>query len=669
MDIHKKSISQNIIDRLEAIQLLESHFPNISDKDKDQAWQDLHMLTQDQNSDIQWEAARVLGRAFSHVPEEHKDQAWQDLHMLTQDQDIFVQWEAARALGRAFSHIPKEHKDQAWQDLHMLTQEHDSYVRLGAADALGSAFGYVPDKDKDQAWQDLHSLTQDQDGVVRDRATDAMGSAFGHILGKDKDQAWQDLIKLTQDRDISVRIGATDAIGSAFGYVPGKDKDQAWQDLIRLTQDRDFNVRRGAADAMGSAFGHVPGKDEDQAWQDLIRLTNDQDKWMRMHAYHSLGRASVFKATEAHDKDILKNELEAAVAFFEKSCKESQGGPAEFCYPFYRSYLAITFQKAKEEEVQRYITKARKAVGSSESKNELLKAVQNLAEALKESQRLKGRSVNDIAGELDACMWYCNEAAKYMAAAEDKAPRAVKLMRICNPLLKDRIQATIEEIKKKARLISPEIDQEASHLSLDDPIKAYQCCMRMVSALRDSCKRLPEEKGKLIFGILIGIEMERDLYIILEKIELSMAYTLPAIEAERKEILDRLKNIQLSISKLNVSSGSARKDLYELKISIRSVQDKIAAQELNMDDLSKVIKERDYAMIKRLEEMRDDWLKSVEKMAQDLPSCEDTDGILKEVQGLKQSKRRDVLGITGDISSIAGLFISLIGLAVTLKPG
>ena len=87
-----------------------------------------------------------------------------------------------------------------------------------------------------------------------------------------------------------------------------------------------------------------------------------------------------------------------------------------------------------------------------------------------------------------------------------------------------------------------------------------------------------------------------------------------------------------------------------------------------MDDLSKVLKERDYAMIERLEKMRDDWLKSVEKMAEDLPSSEDAEGILTEVQGLKQSRRRDVLGITGDISSIAGLFISLIGLAVTLKP-
>jgi hypothetical protein len=87
-----------------------------------------------------------------------------------------------------------------------------------------------------------------------------------------------------------------------------------------------------------------------------------------------------------------------------------------------------------------------------------------------------------------------------------------------------------------------------------------------------------------------------------------------------------------------------------------------------MEDLSKVLKEHEYDIIEKLENMRDDWLKSVEKMAQDLPCCEDTEGLLKEIQGLKQSRRRDILGITGDISSIAGLFIGLMGLAVTLKP-
>jgi hypothetical protein len=187
----------------------------------------------------------------------------------------------------------------------------------------------------------------------------------------------------------------------------------------------------------------------------------------------------------------------------------------------------------------------------------------------------------------------------------------------------------------------------------------------MVTALRYSCKRLPEDERKSICGALVDIEKEGDLYNVLNMIERAMACTLLAIEPERKQILDRLSNIQLSISNIDFRSVSAEKDLDELKTSIHSVRDTIEAQKLdklNMEDLREVLKERDYAVIQKLEDMRDDWLRSVEEMARSLSSCADTDKILNEVKGLKHSRRRDILGITGDISSIAGLFIGLIGL-------
>ena len=102
------------------------------------------------------------------------------------------------------------------------------------------------------------------------------------------------------------------------------------------------------------------------------------------------------------DNDTLKSCLETAVVYFEKSSQEQSllnpfsSKPAQFCLPFYRSYLAITFQEAKEDEVQRYLIKAKMAVGGSKNKYELLKVVENLAEALRESQCLKDRSVQDI---------------------------------------------------------------------------------------------------------------------------------------------------------------------------------------------------------------------------------------------------------------------------------
>ncbi len=78
---------------------------------------------------------------------------------------------------------------------------------------------------------------------------------------------------------------------------------------------------------------------------------------------------------------------------------------------------------------------------------------------------MKDRSVQEVASELNTYRLYCEKAAEYMAAAEDKAPGAVKLMRRCNPLLEDRIRAIIAEIQEKARQISPELEgpQDAYH--------------------------------------------------------------------------------------------------------------------------------------------------------------------------------------------------------------
>ncbi len=548
--------------------------------------------------------------------------------------------------------------DQA--DIHRKCSNKKAEERRKGIVLLGDHFSDL--HDKAQAWQDLVRLIPDGDPNVRMGALDALGSAFSHV--PDKAQAWQDLYRLTQDNDSWVRGSAAEALGSAFSYAP--DKPHAWQDLHRLTQEKDGGVQIGAAKAIGSAFSHI--LDRNQAWQDLHRLTQENNSNVRMHAFHSLGRASVVKATEEHDNDTLKKELEVAITYFEKSSRESTFSPARFCYPFYRSYFAVTFQGAKEDDVQRYLAEAKEAVGGSKSKDDLLKVIENLAGALRESQCLKDIPFQDVASKLNVYRWYCEKAANYMVAVQDKAPGAVKLMQKCNPLLEERIQTTIAEIQEKARLIGPEIEGDARCLSLGDPVKVYQCSMRMASTLRVLCRRLPEEMKQSIQDLLAGIEKDEDLSDVLGKIELAMAYTLPVIESERSEVLDRLKNIEFSMAKLNLSSGSARQDLYELKTIIQNFQDRTKARGFSKEELSTILQERDNTLIERLDKLKEDWLLSMEEMAEILPSCKATDEILREIQGLKQSRRRDLLGITGDISSIAGLFAGLIGLAVTMKP-
>ena len=54
--------------------------------------------------------------------------------------------------------------------------------------------------------------------------------------------------------------------------------------------------------------------------------------------------------------------------------------PAEFCLPFYRSFLAVTFPEVgSQEQVNRYLAEAKAAVEDSKSRELLLEAVENLS--------------------------------------------------------------------------------------------------------------------------------------------------------------------------------------------------------------------------------------------------------------------------------------------------
>jgi len=524
---------------------LITHFPNLPNKNE--AWLDLHNLTQDQNSFIRQLAVGALGTAFSHVPDNCKDQAWLDLHNLTQDQNILVRWEATYALGTAFSH--------------------------------------VPDNCKDQAWLDLHNLIQDQNSFMRRRVTGALGTAFSHIPDNCKDQAWLDLISLTQDQNSSVQWEATDALEAAFSYLPDNCKDRAWRDLISLTQDQ-----WKAADVLGTAFSHIPDNYKDRAWQDLISLTQDQNNFVRMYAFYSLGRASVFKATEANDNDALKKELEAAIIYFEKSSQVSWYSPARFCCPFYRSYLAITFQEANEYEVQKYLAEAKSAVGGSEIKDELLKAIENLAEALRQSQCLKSRSIEEISRELNAYRWYCNKAAEHMVAAEEGAPGAVRLMKKCNPVLDAKIQATILEIQEKAKQIcqitrgsgttfeahGSEINKAAKALSIENIHITKNSLDRITIQLKEFCRLLPKGKRELVCSAANEIERATDFPEKLDKIELAFAYVGSAVEnalksedirLDIKQVRSDIKQVSNEVSVVNNKVDEIRYVIFKQKIS------------------------------------------------------------------------------------------------------
>ena len=474
-DLHRLTNDEDRYVRSSAAEAFGSAFAQVPDKK--QAWNDLIKLTNDKDSYVRSSAAEALGSAFSQVPD--KPQAWNDLHRLTNDLDFFEKSGAASVLGSAFSQVPD--KKQAWNDLHRLVTDEYSNVRSKAAFTLGYAFSYVPDKqrawndliklttdrysdvrseavsslgsafsyvpDKQQAWSDLIKLTKDKDRDVRSKAASTLGYAFSYV--PDKQQAWNDLIKLTNNIDWNVRSGAASALGSAFFYVP--DKQQAWNDLHRLATDEDWDVRSGAASALGSSFSQVP--DKQRAWNDLHKLATDEYSNVITYANHSLGRVSIFKASQAETDEDYKKELEKAIGFFETAAKEgSYYNPAQFCLPFYRSFHTIIFKKQEaREEVNKYLEEAKDAIKGSESKKQLFEAVQNLAEALKEVQNLETLDLQAMKDELNFYRKYCDHAAELMKCTDEKAPFATKVLRKGLPILDRNLKAIIEEIQEKAK--------------------------------------------------------------------------------------------------------------------------------------------------------------------------------------------------------------------------
>ena len=441
------------------------------------------------------------------------DQA--EIHRKVTGGDVEERREAAEQLSDNFADLPD--KDEAWKDLIRLTGYEDSYLILRAVDALGSAFRYVPDKD--EAWEDLDWLTRNEDSFVRWRATDALGYAFQYV--PDKDAAWNDLHRLTWDANGDVRSGAADVLGSAFQYVPGKDA--VWKDLIRLIRDEDTFVQWRAADALGSAFQYVP--DKDVAWEDLHRLTGDKNSNVRAYANHLLGRASIFKATEAESEDNFESELKNAIDFFERSSKEATyyNNPSSFCLPFYRAFSKITFEKAGSEgEVKRYLTEAKNASEGSKNKEALLEAVENLANALSEAQKVT--DFDATKSDLKAYLQYCNRAEDLIGDATEDAPGVAQVLLRRFPRINDQTKELIPEIQETAEAVcretrgtstpyeslGMEVNKWAGELSNRDYLRNERTVSRIINVLEKCCNHLPEGDKEYLCNIVKEIREESE---------------------------------------------------------------------------------------------------------------------------------------------------------------
>ena len=351
----------------------------------------------------------------------------------------------------------------------------------------------------------IYRMAQSDAVKERKQAVDQIRINFQNLPDKNKEQAWKDLLELTKDEDGIVRLCAATALGPTFQYIT--DKQQAWKDLMALTKDEHGVVRRRAANALGRAVQHMT--DKQQARKDLMALTRDKDRNVRVSANYSLGKISIYRATEAESEERFKEEMDKAIEYFEKSSQESRFiNPAEFCLPFYRSYNAVIFRKEEaEEEIEKNLEEAKRAVAGSESKEKLLEAVENLENALQEAQKLRG--LDEIKTDLNAYRRYCDRTVELLDETEDKAPGAAKLVRRGLPIIDERIKEIIAEIQEKTKALcietidSPleDIGKEVNKigqnlLRVRDPIGLEKSVNNLEIALSDICNRMVGiEKG------------------------------------------------------------------------------------------------------------------------------------------------------------------------------
>ncbi|AGB03038.1 HEAT repeat domain-containing protein [Methanoregula formicica] len=467
--------------------------------DKAIAWNVLLNLSNDPDSDVRDKLVESLGKIYPDIPD--KEAAWNILLTLANDPDYFVKMRTADALGKIFSHIPD--KEAAWDTLLTLSSVPDYFVKTSTADALGKIFSHIPDKEA--AWDTLLTLSCDSDSRVRERAVLALGNVYSDIPNKKR--AWDTILKSTNDPDSRIQMRALHSLGMIFADIP--DKEIAWNTLLTLSHDPDLNVRIGVVQTLGKIYAHAPetgvawntlkkfSKDKnghvriealhairsaypflvnkELAKETILQLTQDIDPTVRIFAFHTAGTISIQIACDLDNDNLFRSELENAMRFFEQSYQESEllseqekmdKNPAQICYPLYKAFYAVTFQKKTlNETVEKFILEAQNAIIRSDAREQLIIIIEKLANALTE---VEGLHIHDptLNTRLSACSQYCSEAEALIESVENERPYAAGIMRKGAQIVRrdiDEINAEIyaqaEEICQLTRKKSPPIKE------------------------------------------------------------------------------------------------------------------------------------------------------------------------------------------------------------------
>jgi hypothetical protein len=268
-----------------------------------------------------------------------------------------------------------------------------------------------------------------------------------------------------------------------------------------------------------------------------------------------------------------------------------------------------------------------------------------------------------------------------MAAAEEKAPGAVRLLRKCNPIIEERIKATIEEIQKTAREICQvtrgsgtkyeapgiRINQEAKSLSLKDPINAFKSSTRIASILKEFCSLLPRDKRGHACEIVDEIEDEQELSGRLSKIELALTYLQPNISleayelatAQKLDLIDKkLDTVIHDLAKIKIGSGNIFANLCAVRSGLAAIAENGKKAE-NPENASGHQSTPDANQIK-MGDLIDAKVLELEEILKKKATKEDNQAILNKLESLKPSVGWEWLGRMADLIAVFDASIKLL---------
>jgi len=574
----------------------------------------------------------------------------------------------------AFCHILD--KEKAWITLIRLTKDSYKEVRWSAATSLGLAYPHVTDKKS--AWVDIHRFNESDDDSVRHGIAMSLGTAFAYIPNNEKELAQEDLHRLTEDVAVHVRMWAANSIGVAFPYLP--DRQQAWRDLHRLlTEDDDRRVKWKTIEALGQAFPHVPDKAE--AWSNLQHLANDEDNMLCVSANHSLGRASIFKAVNANSEDDFKDEMEKALRYFETSAARARESynPSKFCLPFYKSFYAVTFKDGDDEaEVERYLGEARVAIGFSESRDVLLKAMEKLAEALQSAQNWKEGQKN-----LETCRGLCDNASNLLSQAERDAPIAVEVLRRGMPIIGHRIRSLLRETEEESSKLreatrqtpfehlgkrTDEITKLLARVELQ--VEAERIMDEIVPDVRLMCHFLPERSRASVCELQdwdkLGFEEKASVFkrAISHCSQRMEALSQKIVEKDewigylKDDLISRINNINYNIFKLKVDSANAADSLRAMKWEL----DQIKVIKSDIDGLGSKVGDLEASQMQVLQELEVQMPRIIEELEMLARDRDDqlSREILEKLDSLKMSPGEKIFERAAGLASIVSLLIAIV---------